>query len=288
MKISVVTDEISSDLETAMELASDWGVDAVELRGYGENRVPFFSAYQLSRLEDLIGTFNIPVAAISPGLFKYRYPDDTYHSFPVSAIDQEMFIRYKETADSVKFQLNEVLPASFEFAKKIGTNLIGIFSFERIPGMDQPGDSVICSLAEAAKSAEREGMTLVMETEAGHWADTGRHASELVRLVNSPALMINWDPGNSAEAGDIPYPDGYGYVKQFVRHVHFKDVEKAKDGSCRYCVRGTIQWKDQINALKADDYDGYISVETHMRPKISAAKKSIDYLKSILDYWKGY
>lgn len=282
MKVSVVTDEISSDLETALELVSEWGVDAVELRGYGENRVPFFSEYQLARLEDLLDSYRIPVAAVSPGVFKQRCCESKYSSFPVSSIDNGNFRKYKDDLANMQFQLHEVLPASFEFAKKVGTTLIGIFSFERISGMDQPGENVLRILSEAAESAEAEGMTLVMETEAGHWADTGEHAAELVQLVGNPALMINWDPGNSAEAGDIPYPDGYGHIKNFVRHVHFKDVVKTDTGSCRYAVHGVIDWAGQIKALKEDGYQGYISVETHMRPKIAAAKESLKYLQSLL------
>ena len=282
MKVSVVTDEISSDLETALELVSEWGVDAVELRGYGENRVPFFSEYQLARIEDLLDSYRIPVAAVSPGVFKQRCCESKYSSFPVSSIDNGNFRKYKDDLANMQFQLHEVLPASFEFAKKVGTTLIGIFSFERISGMDQPGENVLRILSEAAESAEAEGMTLVMETEAGHWADTGEHAAELVQLVGNPALMINWDPGNSAEAGDIPYPDGYGHIKNFVRHVHFKDVVKTDTGSCRYAVHGVIDWAGQIKALKEDGYQGYISVETHMRPKIAAAKESLKYLQSLL------
>jgi hypothetical protein len=32
MKISIVTDEVSSDVETALEIIKSWGVEAVELR----------------------------------------------------------------------------------------------------------------------------------------------------------------------------------------------------------------------------------------------------------------
>jgi hypothetical protein len=35
MKISIVTDEISSDVETAIELGLEWGVRDFELRGIG-------------------------------------------------------------------------------------------------------------------------------------------------------------------------------------------------------------------------------------------------------------
>ncbi|HMN62810.1 MAG TPA: hypothetical protein PJ988_20760, partial [Anaerolinea sp.] len=67
MKISLVTDEVSSDLETAIELGLDWGVEAFELRGIGGQRVPRFSDYQKQRVLELKETYGIQIAAILPG-----------------------------------------------------------------------------------------------------------------------------------------------------------------------------------------------------------------------------
>ena len=46
MRLSLMTDEVSADLETALELAREWKVDGVELRGIGETdvREKFFGA----------------------------------------------------------------------------------------------------------------------------------------------------------------------------------------------------------------------------------------------------
>ena len=39
--------------------------------------------------------------------------------------------------------------------------------------------------------------------------------------------MLNWDPGNAAAAGEIPYPDGYNLLpKDRIGHCHCKDVVK--------------------------------------------------------------
>ena len=40
MKLSVVTDEVSSDPETALEILHSWGVEGVELRGIEDTRYP--------------------------------------------------------------------------------------------------------------------------------------------------------------------------------------------------------------------------------------------------------
>jgi len=40
MKPSVITDELSSDFDTALELAVELGFEGVEIRGVGEGRFP--------------------------------------------------------------------------------------------------------------------------------------------------------------------------------------------------------------------------------------------------------
>ena len=45
MDISIITDELSGDPETAFELGLEWGVSRFELRGVHDERVPRLSAH---------------------------------------------------------------------------------------------------------------------------------------------------------------------------------------------------------------------------------------------------
>ena len=125
-----------------------------------------------------------------------------------------------------------------------------VFSFARNsqPQNTIPDEIVEC-LYDAAEQAARAGLELVIEVEEGFWADTGRHTAELIRRVNHPALGVNWDAGNACAAGDIPFPDGYQAVREYVRHVHFKDLIHSETGSYSYAIDGEIDWEGQIRAL---------------------------------------
>ena len=57
MKISIVTDEISADPETAIELGVEWGIRDFELRGFYTDRVPNLSAYQKERLGEILAAY---------------------------------------------------------------------------------------------------------------------------------------------------------------------------------------------------------------------------------------
>ncbi|NJN95948.1 MAG: hypothetical protein HC875_18490 [Anaerolineales bacterium] len=72
MKISIVTDEISADPETAIELGVEWGIHDFELRGFYTDRVPHLSAYQVERMGDILATHQARIIAISRGCSKPR------------------------------------------------------------------------------------------------------------------------------------------------------------------------------------------------------------------------
>jgi len=283
MKISIVTDEISSDLETALELAAGMDVRDIELRGYGSRRVPLFTDYQKQRVKELLEEYNARVVAISPGLFKIPFPPPKRESFPVQVFDSGLFERWRDARSLVRYHLDELLPASIEYAREIGAQKVICFGFDRggAPAGPAP-DEVLEALSSAAGEAALNDLDLLIEVEAGFWADSGERTAELVRKIGRPALGINWDPGNSIETGELPYPVGYQAARKYIRHVHFKDVVRGEVGNFRYEINGEIDWGGQVNALVRDGYQGYISVEPHMTPKVSCVRMLCNRLKELI------
>lgn len=283
MKLSIVTDEISADFETAIELACEWGVRALELRGFETNRVPLFTAFQKARIAELLDEYQASVVAISPGLFKFPYPARTRERFTLRSFDAKLYESWQASRELLRYQLEELLPASLEYAKQVGAPLIVIFSFHRGAASSIPvPDEVLQTLHDAAEQAAKAGLDLAIEVEDEYWADTGARAAELVKRIGHPNLSINWDPGNAYVAGDEPYPTGYQAVRPYVRHVHFKDARRSPDGKYSWAVQGDIDWAGQIRALVADGYDGYVSVEPHLQPKVSSAQAELERLHSLL------
>ena len=189
----------------------------------------------------------------------------------------------KSARSLLDYHLKEMLPASLEYAKEIGAQRVIAFSFERgeaPPGL--PPDEILEIYRLAAQQAAQAGLQLSIEVEDHYWADTGTRTAEIMRAVGEPALGVNWDPGNAYEAGDTPFPDGYLAVQKYVQHVHFKDVIRSQPGSSQYAVIGEIDWEGQIRALRENGYQGYISVEPHMQPKVAAARAMTARLKRLI------
>ena len=289
MKISVITDEVSADLETALELCKAWGIEAVELRGIGEQRYPNVSDFWRERVPELVRGFGFSVAALSPGLFKIPYPRPIHPDTQILRWEDALLFQRKQSAEElVRFHLEELLPSSILAAKQLGADTIVCFSFDRGSEVDPETpapQAVIDVLKEAARLVGQADLTLALEVEHICWGDTGYRTAQIIERVAQPALGINWDPANAYRAGeDRPYPDGYAAVREHVRHVHFKDARSDPvTGQRRFVFDGVVDWKSQIEALKRDEYAGYISVETHARPKVEMARRTIERLRALIE-----
>lgn len=284
MKISILTDEISSDPETAIELGTQWGIHDFELRGYYADRVPRISTYQKLRLRDVLHRYDARVIAIAPGLFKVPLPENRPGEFPMPWLDQAMYKQWSDTQTQVNEHFNELLPESLDYANELGAELVVIFAFDRAglpPG--QPPDQLFSLLFGAAERAKSAGLRLAIENEAGFWADAGARTAKIVQTINHPCLGVNWDPANAFSEGDVPFPDGYASVRNLVEHVHFKDARRSDSGNVEFAGKGQVDWAGQIKALAADGYSGYISIETHLRPKVAEARAALNRLQGLID-----
>ncbi|OJX48141.1 MAG: hypothetical protein BGO78_12770 [Chloroflexi bacterium 44-23] len=288
MLLSIVTDEISADLETSVELAKEWGLTAVELRGISDERFPRVSEFWKTRVPELLQKADMKVSAISSGLFKIPYPGLQPSGTRILRWEDNLVYRKFKSAEAlVRDHLENLLPMTFMAAKQLGVSTVVCFSFDRGEGVSSDApvpQGVYDALTEAAHQAEAENITLVMEVEHICWGDTGKNAARIVEKIGSPALGINWDPANAYRAGEeYPFPEGYAAVRQMVRHVHFKDARKNPfSGEKEFVFDGIIDWPGQIKALVNDEYSGYISVETHAQPKVAMARQSLAKLRNLI------
>lgn len=281
---SIVTDELSGDPETAFELGLEWGVDRFELRGVHHGRVPRLDPHARQRLLRAVSSFGVTITAISPGLFKCPFPASEPARSNLGWMDRSFFQNWEEARLLVEDHRRNLLPASIDFAHEAGAKFIVAFSFSRngAPGGDAPA-GVVELLAEVAETAAAAGLELLVETEEGHWADTGARSAALVERVAAPGLGINWDPANALIDGDVPYPQGYAALNHLVRNVHFKDARVHPDGSWELLAEGDVDWTGQIAALAADGYDGAIAVEPHLSPSVASTRNALARLRSLID-----
>lgn len=282
MEISIVTDELSGDPETAFELGLEWGVSGFELRGVYDARVPRLSPHARQRLLRAVKSFGVTVTAISPGLFKIPFPDEQPARSNLGWMDAGFFRAWSDARALLADHMHNLLPESLDFAQEAGARYLIVFSFHRGGAPSGPApQGVIDMLAEAAERAAGSGIEILVENEEGHWANTGAHSAALIERVGHPALALNWDPANALIDGDTPFPHGYAAVRPHVRNVHFKDARLYPDGRWELLAQGDVDWEGQIAALANDGYQGAVAIEPHLSPSVSSTRKSLERLRAL-------
>jgi sugar phosphate isomerase/epimerase len=154
-------------------------------------------------------------------------------------------------------------------AKAFHTDRVRCFDFWRLEDQAPFRAAINQKIMDAANTAGKKGITLVLENEGSCNTATGAEAAKLLASINSPYLMLNWDPGNAAARGETPFPDGYKLLpKNRIGHCHCKDAVKKTNGQGYDWAPvggGIIDWVGQFRALHQDGYRHAVSLETHWR-----------------------
>jgi L-ribulose-5-phosphate 3-epimerase len=261
-RVAIINDELGQDFGRACEIASqEFGMDWIELRGMWNKNLLKLDAKEVEEARRILEKYKLRVTDIASPLFKVDWP-----GAPTSKFSPK---RDQFNADFTYDQQSEVLERSIALAKAFRTDRVRFFDFWRLDDPSPYRAAINDKLRDAAKTAEKSGVILLLENEMSCNTGTGAEAAKVLAAVKSPNLMLNWDPGNAATLGETPYPDGYGVLpKDRIGHCHCKDAVKKSDGSgydWAAMGRGIVDWTGQFTALKRDGYHFAVSLETHWR-----------------------
>ena len=181
------------------------------------------------------------------------------------------------------------LKQSIRFAAECGAPVVTTDEGPKPPWTTEDQDHTLMQyvLTEAAAIAEPRAILIGLEPHQ-QYSKTPEGLDRIYELVDSPAIGINFDTGNSYLAGKDPI-EWLKHVKDRLVHLHAKDIsvrqsedERGKvtgtPSGCA-CGQGVIDWKQTIEICKTASRDIVMSVECGT---IEQAKQSIDYLKELL------
>ncbi len=255
--ISVINDEISQDFGRACEVASrEFGMGWMELRGMWKKNIVSLDEKEVAEAQRILHKYQLKVTDIASPLFKVDWPGAPKSKFS----EAKSF-----GANFTLAQQDDVLEKSMEMAKAFGTDRVRCFDFWRLEDQAPYRAAINDKLRDAAAKAAKKNIILVLENEYACNTATGAEAAKLLADVRSPSFMLNWDPGNAAARGEVPYPDGYNLLpKDRIGHCHCKDAVKKHDHyDWAPMGGGIIDWAGQFKALKRDGYHFAVSLETH-------------------------
>ncbi|MHA1553574.1 MAG: sugar phosphate isomerase/epimerase family protein [Alphaproteobacteria bacterium] len=266
MKLGVITDGISRDLEQALSVMDEFGLNHAELQFVWDKEVGDHTAPEIARIKDLLARHDKSVPCLSrhvfAGMTSANRPGDELHIRHMDALKRVIDMAHAVGAPLVRIMTSkkEQILWGSHGAEKWN---VAKGAWETLPPL----------IAPAVELARGEGVTLVVETGNGTMVNscwTGRRLID--DLDAKDTLKILWDPANNCWAHETAFPDGYETMTGgYLGHVHIKDVQvDTPKAFLEVRPLGEGQLADQFApmaaALRADNYDGVISLESVYHP----------------------
>lgn len=212
-----------------LEVRSAWGTNIVDLDGD-----------QLDRLKALLDEAGMKVSAIAS---------------PIGKVDVSLPVEHEV----------ERLRRAANAARTLDARYIRIFSFYYGPDLaaESIRDDVMDRMRALAAVAEENGVILLHENEKDIFGDIPERVLDLIETVGSPALKVAWDAANFVQVGVRPFDEAYAKLRPHLEYLQVKDARFA-DSSVVPAGEGDGDLLRTVEALKADGYTGFASLEPHL------------------------
>jgi sugar phosphate isomerase/epimerase len=280
-RLAVINDEITQDFEKACQIVSgDFGLHWIELRSMWDKNVTELDSKQVEDVRKILEQHKLRVTDIASPLFKTDWP-----GAPRSSQSQT---RDQFHADFDASAQDKLLERCIALAKSFNTDRIRCFDYWRLDDPKPYRAAIDAKLRQAAERCAKDNIILLLENEMSCNTATGEESAAVLKAIPNKNFMLNWDPGNAAALGSVPYPAGYQLLpKDRIGHCHCKDVVTKPDHKYDWAPvgAGNVDWVDQLQALQRDGFRYGLSLETHWRgagtPEAST-RISMDGLKKAL------
>lgn len=254
LKLGIITDEVSQDLNIAAEFAVKHGLTELEIRSVN-GKGPFeMEESDILAIKKIADEHNLNVAAISAPLFKCSISDKQAVQANIDGFSRLA-----------------------SYSKILGNRFIRGFDFWNEGASLQDRVSAYASII---KICEQCGITCVIEYDPSVHSSTAAKTKELIEAINSPYIKALYDPGNGlwADENDIPYPNDYELLKQHIAHIHIKDADLVNGKIDAVKVgTGKVDYKGLIKRLLDEHYSGCVMLETHYRKEVNLTEEQLKF-----------
>ncbi len=267
-KLSVIGDEISSNLQEQVNLLIQENINHIELRSINNKNIVNWTSHELSEVKKLLDDNNITVSGLSSPIGKT----------PITDPPDLSLANFQKILD---------------YADYFQTNNIRIFGYY-LPDTDHIswGNAVVDRLHILLETAKARGHILHLENEDGSlFGSTPDEVRFINKHISSPNFDFLYDPGNyiyfmreavSHEMTPLMLP--------LTGYLHVKDI---KLGSNQFLVpgKGDCEFEKIITELCKLKQTDVISLEPHLQggdskggfSGIEPTREAIRSLKNILN-----
>lgn len=267
MKISGLTDEAGQSIDTQIKALQELEWQYMSSRSVDGTNLHNLSEEKFDEVVEKVNNENISVIEFGSLLGNWS-----------KNIDSDFTITLQE--------IERIIPR----AHRLGTKLIRVMSYGQNPwGEDQQEAERFRRLKEITSQLTQAGLTPVHENCMNWGGFSPQHTLRLIEEI--PGLKLVFDTGNPIFQRDRSLPEPYPWqdalsfyqqIKEHVIHVHVKDCLHPLDGETepeKYTLpgEGLARIPEILQALKADNYDGFFTIEPHVATVFHAKDEEVDH-----------
>lgn len=117
-------------------------------------------------------------------------------------------------------------------------------------------------LMPCVETAERVGVSLLIEPEPGLLIERFEQYLEFVGRIRSPAVGLNFDIGHAYCVGEDPQ-HWIARMAPHTQHYHIEDISAGRVHQHLIPGEGAIDFEAVLRAIAATGYDGFVTVELY-------------------------
>jgi sugar phosphate isomerase/epimerase len=258
-KLAILTDEVSQELSDVIRFAKELDLDGIEVRSLFGRAFKDLTGEDLRSIATATREAGVAVSGCATPVFKCNLDSPT------------------EIAEHV-----ELFKRSVEAAQLLGTNMLRVFTFLRqeTPSTSDQLKRAADQMPKLLEAVQGTEMIIGIENEYSTIVGFGSEVREFWGyLPPSPHWTLVWDPCNVLylPGPSDPVRDDFPQCAGFVGHVHIKDGKRNGLEAARVCIEvgtGDVDYPEQFRLLKAQGYNGWITLETHWRQVALSAESA--------------
>lgn len=233
-RLSAFADEIDGDIEVQFSHLRQNGISLVDLRSAHGKNVMALDDGEVRSYIDRAAEYDVAVNCVGS---------------PVNKVVM---------ADSPAGGELEKLKRAIDVAAIANTKRIRIFTPQ---GNDF--DAVCDWMEPQIEAAAKANMVLMHENDAKYYGAYPDNAKKLVERFASPHFRFAFDFANTVQIGFRAMEDWFPWLLPHLETIHIKDARE--DGKVVPAGEGVGQVRETLAWLKAQGWDGVLSIEPHLQ-----------------------
>ena len=247
MQLAARGDEIGTTLEEQIESLKLANINKIEIRKINDKYLWEFTEEELFEFKKILDKESIKVITLDSPVGKKPMP----------------YSRKKELFD-IYLKMSNIFKNKYI---RIFSNL----------GENITEEDIKVNLKQYCEKAEKNKIELIMENERATYTKSPVDCLNLIKAEKN--IHILYDPENAFFEGHDIFKS-YQKSKEKIKYIHIRDFN-VKLNNYAYPGKGDLKTEEFMKLLKDDNFEGIISIETHLPMNNSGESKRELFLKSM-------